>query len=107
LTNLAYTLDAENKQEEAERTMRSALEIRRDAAPGVRESPLIGVLTAELGSMSAYRSAAEAESLMLNGYRMILRLVPEGHHDAVRARKLLADFYAENGRPLEAEKYRP
>ncbi|HSJ65191.1 MAG TPA: serine/threonine-protein kinase [Gemmatimonadaceae bacterium] len=106
LTNLAQTLLARNKHQEAERTLRSALEIRRNAAPGVRDSPLIGLLTAELGSIVAYRSATEAESLMVEGYRMILRHVPEGHHDASRTRELLADFYTVTGRPEEAQKYR-
>jgi hypothetical protein len=93
---------------EAEQTMRSAREIRRDATPGGRESATVGRLTVDLGAIVARRGRqAEAESLLLEGHAMILRQVPESHHDARHARSLLAAFYRETGRPEEAGKYEP
>jgi eukaryotic-like serine/threonine-protein kinase len=107
LGNLAHILVANGKLEEAEQTMRSALEIRRDATPGGQESPMLGRLTSDLGAIVARRGRhAEAESLLLAGHAMIRRHVPASHHDAQHTRRLLADFYAEIGRPEEAAKYR-
>ena len=108
LHNLAFTLAENGKLAEAERTMRSALEIRRDATPGGQESPMLGRLTADLGALVGRRGGhAEAESLMLAGYAMIRRQVPDDHNDALHARGLLAAFYSETGRPAEAGRYRP
>ena len=108
LGNLAHILVANGKLEEAEQAMRSAFEIRRDATPGGQESPMLGRLTSDLGSIVARRGRhAEAESLLLAGHAMIRRHVPDEHNDAKHARALLASFYGETGRPEEAARYRP
>ena len=108
LTNLAHVLIANGKLEEAEQTMRAALETRRNALVDERESPLLGVLTAEIGGIRMRRGAhAEAESLMLDGYATVLRHVPERHQDARRVRELLRTLYTATGRPADAAKYPP
>ena len=107
LTNLAHILVTAGKLEEGERTMREALSARRSALVEGTDSPLLGMLTAELGGIRMRRGAyAEAESLMLDGYTRIIRQVPERHQDARRVRELLRDLYAETDRPAEAAKYK-
>jgi hypothetical protein len=72
------------------------------------DSPLIGVLTAEVGAILTKQGEyAAAESLLVSGYAMILRTVSPRHHDARRVREFLADLYTRSGRPAEAAQYQP
>jgi serine/threonine-protein kinase len=108
LANLAHVLVANGKLDEAERTMRNALEVRRNAMSDSGDSPLIGVLTAEVGAILTKKGEyAVAESLLVSGYAMMLRTVSARHYDARRVREFLADLYTRSGRPAEAALYQP